>query len=248
MRPLGHLVHPVHPGFINRIIRGRADHLEPRNRNSDTGESGRLNAIEQGPCGFIGLPGRLVRISFLIPCPRAVIIGVEMVAHVPAEAQGPGHFPGVVGAGCRVRNDRLSFLRDGKRDGGSACGRNRNIRLTGLVSVIGRNGQAPGNLVILVCAVFVCDPVRKSGFLRTGGRRNGQGKRLPCLGNSEGAAAQGDGCRSRRGRRGRILWIVPSTGGKNQRRGPKHKVSFHHFRDGIFSRVRTRSEDISRFQ
>ena len=244
------LIDPVQPGFVDFVFRCGADHLQPGNRDADTGEAGPFQVCERRLGGLAArLPDSLVRIALLFAGPGSVVIAVEMIAHVPAQAQFCGHLPGIGIAARRGRRrirGRFPFLGDGHLHGGNAGGHEGHFGGPDHRRLIGFHLESHGHLVILVRAVLIGDPVRTSGQDRTGRGRDVQGDGLPCLGNIKGSLAYRHGCRSDRSRVHRVILF---TAGKNRQQGcEKGDVSFHHFKEGICSRVRTRLEDIRLLQ
>ena len=172
-----------------------------------------------------------------------------MVAHVPAQAQLRGHLPGVIvaaGRGRRRLRRLFCLLGDGHLHRGDARGHEGHLDGPDRRCLVGRNHELDGHLVILVGAVFVSNPIRPAGQDRTGRGGNVDGNRLSGLGNLEGGLAHRQGFRRFRGGVHRI--VLFSTGEGRQEHGQQGQGSFHHFRDGICSRVRTRLEDIRVFQ
>ena len=245
-----HFVDPVQPGLVDLVVRRGTDHLQPGDRDADAGEAGPFQVGESHLGGLASrLPDFFVRITFLLAGPGAVVIAVEMIAHVPAQTQLRGHLPGVIvtaGRGRRRLRRLFRLLGDGHFHGRDAGGHEGHLGGPDCRGLVGRHHQLHGHLVILVGAVLVGNPIRPAGQDRAGRGGDVDGNCLSGLGNLEGSLAHRQGFRRFRGRVHRI--VLFSTGKGRHERGQQGQESFHHFREGICSRVRTRLEDISVFQ
>ncbi len=252
-----HLVDAVHPGFVDLIIRSGADHLEPGNGNADTGEAQCLHTVERSLRGFVALPGCFVRITFLFTRPGTVVIGVEMVAHIPAQAEERGQ--AVLLPGC----GRLRFFCRGLRNFQRGRSGARRLEgkggLTDLISIILRHRNTHLDVIILINALAGSGYRYPTGFLhlRNKGRLNGDVVGRPFRPGGDGGLTQSNGfrCRIRRGFRCRRRFRSLAAGIQDRyqhRQGQQTMFhvshSYHYFSEGIDSRVSTRDEDIRDFQ
>ena len=141
VRELRHFVHPVQPSRVDGVLRRGADHLEPGDGQADAGETGGLDPVERGLRGRDAAPGRLVRVTVPVSGPGAAVERVEMIAHIPAQAQPHRELPGVIAAGRRIRVRGFPGL--GNRQGHDvrAHARDQRLHLPRLVRIIGRHVQ-----------------------------------------------------------------------------------------------------------
>ena len=183
-----HLVDAVHPGLVNLVIRGGANHLEPGDGNADTGKAQVLNTIKGGLGSFIGLPGRLVGIAILL---SIVVEGVEVISHIPAKAQGFDKLPVGVLSGLRFFSRRLGKVQRGRSGTGGLEGKGGGAGFEGCVA---GHRNSTGNRIIFQRAEAHRNPVRffhlghegsldrylegfSFGLGRQGGSAQGNGRR-----------------------------------------------------------------------
>ena len=213
----------------------------PGDRDADGVEAGLLEHAEKCPRSDGLSPGGLIirrrRDGKGTLDPHVVhvpAVGVQRVPEVPAGAHLPDRIGGTFPEG------RLRLLPSGLRDRdrpGQRPRLNGHGSRPAFEGVVGLHGEVDRHLVVGEGAHGLGpDPVRTGRHVRAGRSRNLQGDGLPGLGDVEDVTAQGDGARCE--------GCIFPAGGDHPQDSQEDQGPFHHFNDGICSRVRTRLEDI----